>query len=160
MRNLFVIQSDLVLAIHLFHRHIRQHIVLRRSRKDLARTRIQPPNIVGRLLHVLYADPHPTRDFGKTPPAQILHVFGHDFVLQAILFSFSPQLNEQTLAQIARANSWRMKTLYQRQHFFEIFLGIPEFSAISSGALWRNPLSSMLPTISSAALRSLALRAV
>src|SRR4030095_15865575 len=112
MRKLFVVQSDLVFAIDLFHRHIRQYIVLRRGSKNLARTWIQSSNVVGGLLYVLHTDAHSTRDFGKASPAQIVHVFGHNFVLQAVFLSFSFQLDEQTLAQIACPDPWRMKSLY------------------------------------------------
>ena len=123
MWNLLVVEDDLIFAVHLFHCHIRQYIVLRRRGKHLAGTRIQPANVVGCLLYLVHADSHPTRNFRKASPAQIIHVFRNDLVLQAAFFSLSLELNKQTLAQIARPDSWRIKTLDQCQHFLEIFLG-------------------------------------
>ena len=44
-------------------------------------------------------------------PAEVVHVLGNNSVLEAMFLSLSPQLNQQTLAQIARANSRRIKCL-------------------------------------------------
>src|SRR5207247_129470 len=68
MRDLLIVQGDLIFAIHLFDDHIGQHIVLRRSSEDLTWTRIQPGNVVRGFLNVLNANAHPARDLRKTSP--------------------------------------------------------------------------------------------
>src|SRR5207244_2334070 len=97
MRNLLIVEDDLILAIHLFHDHVRQHIVLRRSSENLTRARIEPRNVVGSLLHVLNANSNSSRDLWKASSAQIFHVLGDDFVLEGVLLSLTLQLNEQRL---------------------------------------------------------------
>src|SRR4029077_5770372 len=61
-------------------------------------------------------------DFWKTSLAQILHVLGDDFAFEAALFSLTPELNEQAVAQIPRAHARRIKTLDECKHLLEIFL--------------------------------------
>src|SRR5207244_8302142 len=102
MRNLLIVQGDLIFAIHLFHDHIGQHIVLRRSSENLTWTRIQPRDVAGGLLNVLNANVHSARDLRKTSPAKVFHVLGDDFVLERVLLFLTASLNEQTLAQVAR----------------------------------------------------------
>jgi hypothetical protein len=96
--NLFVVEGDLIFAVHLFHDHVRQHVILRRSSENLAGARIQSPDVVGGLLHILDADRHSARDLQKPTPAQVIHVLGHDPVLDAVFLPLSPQLDQQTLA--------------------------------------------------------------
>ena len=45
--------------------------------------------LFGAFLHLLDADAHPARDFGKTPLPKILHVVGNDLVFEAALFPFA-----------------------------------------------------------------------
>src|SRR6267378_1814639 len=40
MRNLLIVQDDLVIAVDLFHHHVGQHVVLRRSSEDLPGPRV------------------------------------------------------------------------------------------------------------------------
>ena len=98
MGNLFVIEGDLIFAVHLFHDHVRQHVILRRGSENLTGARIQSRNIIGGLLHILNVDRHPACDLQKTMPAQVIHVLGHDPVLEAVFLPLSPQLDQQTLA--------------------------------------------------------------
>jgi hypothetical protein len=44
-------------------------------------------DVVGAFLHLLNADAHASRDFGEPALAQILHMFGNDFVFQAVAFA-------------------------------------------------------------------------
>src|SRR5205814_1058863 len=85
----------------------------RKSRcgEDLAGTRIQSGDLIGGLLYVLDSYRHAARDLGEPVPAEVFHVLGNNSVLDTVFFSLSPQLNQQTRAQIARANSRRIKCL-------------------------------------------------
>ena len=98
MGNLFIVEGGLILAVHLFHDHVRQHVILRRGSENLAGTRIQSRDVIGSFLHFLDADRHSTRDLHKTVPAQVIHVLGHDSVLEALFLALSAQLDQQTLA--------------------------------------------------------------
>src|SRR5437867_12590574 len=71
MRDLLIVQGDLIYSINLFDDHVWQHIVLRRSSENLTGTRIQPRDVAGGLLHFLHANPHPARNLRKTSPAKI-----------------------------------------------------------------------------------------
>ena len=98
MGNLFVVEGDLIFSVHLFHDHVRQHVILRRGGENLAGARIQSRDVVGGLLHILDADRHSARDLRKVMPAQIIHVLGNDPVLEAVFLSLSSQLDQQTFA--------------------------------------------------------------
>src|SRR5439155_8166914 len=78
--------------------------------------------IVGALLYFLHADAHSSRNFRKAPLAQIFHVLRDNFVFEAAFFPFTLQLNEQTLAQIARAHASWIEALDERKHLLEILL--------------------------------------
>ena len=95
---------------------------MRSSGEDLTWAWVQPRDVVGGLLHFLHADAHSSRNFGKAPLAQIFHVLRDNFVFEAAFFPFTLQLNEQTLAQIARAHASWIEALDERKHFLEIFL--------------------------------------
>ena len=111
MRNLFSVQRDLIFPIYFLGDHVWQHVILRRCGEDLAGTRIQSGDLIGGLLYVLDSYRHAARDLGEPVPAEVFHVLGNNSVLDTVFFSLSPQLNQQTLAQIARANSRRIKCL-------------------------------------------------
>ena len=93
MGNLFVVEGDLIFAVHLFHDHVRQHVILRSGSENLAGARIQSRDVIGSLLYVLDADRHSTRDFKKAMPSQVIHVLGHDPALDAVFLSQSSQLD-------------------------------------------------------------------
>src|ERR1700745_462791 len=98
MGNLFVVEGDLIFAVHLFYDNVRQPIVLRRGSENLSRARIQSRDVVGGLLHILDADRHSARDLRKAMPAQVIHLLGDDPALEAVFLPLSLHLATQTLA--------------------------------------------------------------
>ena len=97
MGNLFVVEGDLIFAVHLFHDHVRQHIILRRGSETWPGRGFNRA-MLSAVLHILDVDRHSARDLLETVPAQIIHVFGHDPVLEAVFLPLSPKLDQQTLA--------------------------------------------------------------
>ena len=67
--------------------------------------------------------PHAARDLREAPFAEIVHVIGNDPIFEALLPSVALELNEQALAQVARADARRIKALDEREHELEILLG-------------------------------------
>ncbi len=122
MRNLFVVEGDLIFAIHFFDDDVRRYVILWRGSENLTWPRVQARDVVGGLLYLFDADCHPARNLGKAVLGEFLHVLRNNGVLEAVFFSLAPQLNQQTLAQITRTNSRRIKGLNQRQCPFEIVL--------------------------------------
>ena len=120
---MFAVEDDLVLAINFFHGHIRQDVILRCGGKNLAGARIELGDVVRAFLDLLHANSHPARDLGEAPLAQVLHVVLDDFVFEAVSFSFALELNEEAIAQIARADTGWIKALDEQEHRLEIFLG-------------------------------------
>ena len=83
MRDLFAVQDDLVFAVDFFDGHVGQDVILRRLGKNLSGPRIELGDVVGAFLHLLDADAHSARDFGKAPFPEIRHVIGNDLVFEA-----------------------------------------------------------------------------
>ena len=123
MRNLFAVEDDLVFAVDFFHRHVGQHVILRRRGKNLRRARVELRDVVRAFCTCSTLSPMRRAISGKSPLAEIRHVLGHDPVLQAASPSVALQLNEQALTQIARAHARRIKALDEREHGLEILLG-------------------------------------
>ena len=122
MRNLFAVEGDLIFAIYFLNDHVREYVILRRGGENLTWPRVQARDVVGRLLHLFDADCHSARNLRKAVLGELFHVLRNNPALEAVFFSLSPQLNQQTLAQITRANSRGIKELNQRQYPFEIVL--------------------------------------
>ena len=87
MRNLVAVEDDLVFAVHFFNGHIWHHVIFWGLGKDRPWSGFQLRNIIGAFLHLLDANAYAPRDFRETALAQILHMFGNDFVFQTVAFA-------------------------------------------------------------------------
>src|SRR6516162_1826851 len=120
MRDLIAIASDSVIGPYLLNGHVRQDVVVRVRRKDLAWPRIERRNEVRCPLHLIDCHSQPPGDLWKLLSPQILQISVDNPVLEAVFFAQSPKLDQEAFAQIVSADTDWMKCLDHLQHWLQI----------------------------------------
>src|SRR6516162_7401123 len=120
MRDLIAIESDCVIVPYLLNGHVRQNIVVRVRRKDLAWPRIQRRNEVRCPLHLIDSHSQPPGDLWKLLSPQILQIPVDNPVLEAVFFAQSAKLDQEAFAQIVSTDADWMKRLDQLQHWLQV----------------------------------------
>ena len=86
-----------------------------------ARAWLQARDSFQRLLHVLHVMFSAAGNFRDSPLAERLHEFINDAIFQGVLLARTLHLQQQTFAQIARADTWRIETLNGLEHLLNLF---------------------------------------
>ena len=107
--------SLLVVTSHsspdLLHKHLRQNVLVVVRQERAARARFQMADALDGFLHFIHTRCRARGDLGEPPFAQSIEVLVDDLVFECFLAIGPLQLEQQALAQIARADAGRMKAL-------------------------------------------------
>ena len=106
----------MIRAVDLFDDQIRDDVVVTARTEAKPRLRIQLGDVIGRALHVLRADGKSLRQLAPTVRDQLIKCLVDETIRQSVAVSGGTQLQQQALAQIAGANSRRIKILNHLQH--------------------------------------------
>ncbi len=121
--DLLIIGGDQVILVRFDHKDFRQDVLVVVGQESAARARFHEGDAPRGLLHRFGAFVDPAGDFRKAPFAQGLHVIADHAEFEGLLPTFPLQLQQQALAQIARADPRGMKSLNDAQHCQQVFGG-------------------------------------
>src|ERR1017187_8776646 len=117
VRNLLVVGGDGEIVAALHHEDFRRDVLLDGGQEGASGARLQPADARERVLHVVHGFAGAACDFGNTPLPQRDHVVADDAILQSFLLAGAFQLQHQTLAQVARADTDGFKGLNNLEDF-------------------------------------------
>src|ERR1700751_4459617 len=112
MRDLITGERNHVLIPDFFHYDIRQYVGVGLRRKNLTWLGVERGNEISGLLHLIDRYPKASSDVWIPLTAQVVQILVDDLIFKALRFPKPPQLDEQAIFKISRANSDRMEGLY------------------------------------------------
>ena len=115
-----VVEHDHVLLVHALHEQVRHHVARILRRHQRARPRVQRGDAVCGRLHFEHAHLEQSRDLGEAAVHQVVEMVVDHAPGQRLLLAAGFQLQQQALAQVARADAGRLQGLHQPQHVLDL----------------------------------------
>src|SRR5664279_603353 len=143
-RDVRIVERDEIDAVDLVDDEIGDDVVVAGFAVDEPRLRIELRDLVGGVLHVGDADAEALGDLAATVIDQLIEAVADEAIRHRLLETRLAELQEQALAQIARADARRIERLNRAQHGLALVLGVERKSFGVAPELFRRLLDPLV----------------